>query len=334
MKLGVILGLFIIIGVGSGVYFYNKQASQGNSTTSTITSVQELTPLVADMKERYDLNKNAKGRSAITLATITNCNNIFDFEVPCTEKDIEALKRLSDANDIFGADVYAQLKIHNFEEKAALVKRAADLGAPFGIRSYIISKDISVAEKYINNGIKLSTMPEGTLMFYYLKNNMHDKFCETAKEGYKKHGIEFLSAYFIDRGSESSKLIFSKCNIFKETDPYKIITSMGKEEAELIRASMLVHEKKWDVAARIYETLRASSDERIAMNSQACIGIMTYYGYGYNKDKNKGLSLITDSYNKGLINLYAFLYTNENQKIALPKTKVVVTYGTDCLQIK
>jgi hypothetical protein len=282
---------------------YDNQTSASQQANIQFIIDEKETPFLAKFRKLYE---SADLKTVIVLVAVSSCNHKkIEFNPSCTDKDIKKMEELAEQGDYFSLAVLAEdlpVKGKPWREKALAA------GEPvFTVRFAMRPASQENIDVYKDRAEKqLIALKAGypffgitSLLDFYERTDQKNKFCKTAEDAYNEFGIFALSKYFSDEEMYGN-FLFSNCDLFgKDRATDNILKELHIDEATLVLGYRYVMLEKYKEAASIFERFYSGDDTLFSINAGYCLGIMHYYGKGYPVDKNKGIELLLESYNKG-----------------------------------
>jgi hypothetical protein len=280
------------------------------SSDTNIPQDDLYTPFIQNFRRLYENNHN---KIRIVLDAFISCGFEDESEryiYPCTEEDIANITKLAELGDHFSMAVRVLIfdpnelgggyKWRNLAiESGEIVHTILETGRMKNLQKY------DEIERLLNN-----VKTKDDFLIYqqklYLYSSADDnKLCETAESAYAKFGLEVLSGFFIHRYKEKDSF-FSKCGLFGGNKTREaILDELGSDEAQFIKANLLIKYGKEKASAGIFEKLYKGDNSLISINAGFCLGVMYYYGKGgYFVDQARGWELVEESMGKDFYYIY------------------------------
>jgi tetratricopeptide (TPR) repeat protein len=281
------------------------------------------TPFIIEFRKRYEAT--AYFRNSIVNAAVNDCENRIKHAIPCTKKDVENIYKLAVRGDLFSLAVFPRLRNDTEIPLFPLLMESARKGEVTSlillVRFHTISGlelDAKALEEYAIKIIENRDEPIAyeALSLLYAKQGRMEEFCDTERKGYALFGLRSAGSYFVNE----SKL-FDGCGIFDNTKTKdEILQEINTPYAKILLAyrQMLLQINIPEALAIFDEVL--TSDGEItdsAVTAEFCKGILLYMT---TPQKELGMQLIKDSYDKGYTSAYLFIPEEMKQTpVVMPK---------------
>lgn len=277
--------------------------------TSPVFTDDLDTPFIIEFRKRYAAAPYFQ--NGIVTAVISDCRNVIKHEIPCTKKDVENLYQLAVRGDLFSLAVFPRLRNDMDMPLFPLLMESARKGEVVSLmelaRFYAIS-DLELdakalegyAEKIIEN--RAEPMAYNALSFLYAKQGREEEFCDISRKEYALFGLKSVGAYLVNENE-----MFDKCGIFDNTKSKdEILKEINTLHAKILLAyRYLLYQTDVTAALAIFDEVAGIGEiTEAAVSAEFCKGILLYK---VTQQKELGMRLIKESYDKGYISAYPFI---------------------------